>query len=179
MNIIIIGATSGIGKALFEKYATDGNRIGIVGRRTHLLEELRKQHPFHTYTATADITKRAEAEHAIYSLSTRNLKTLILQSYVLVQVKSIPHSITMWIFRRSTPMLLAGLSSLTHSTTFLSSKDMVILLPSPRLVDYVANQWHQHIVRRKPTRLTTWKPYERKRSRLAVTSPLPMSGLVS
>lgn len=68
MNIIIIGATSGIGKALFEEYATDGNRIGIVGRRTHLLEELRKQHPFHTYTATADITKRVEAEHAIYSL---------------------------------------------------------------------------------------------------------------
>ena len=26
-NIIIIGATSGIGKALFEKYAADGNRI--------------------------------------------------------------------------------------------------------------------------------------------------------
>ena len=68
MNIIIIGAASGIGKALFEKYVTDGNRIGIVGRRTHVLEELHQQHPFHTYTATADITKRVEAEHAIYSL---------------------------------------------------------------------------------------------------------------
>ena len=33
MNIIIIGATSGIGRALFEKYAVDGNCIGIVGRR--------------------------------------------------------------------------------------------------------------------------------------------------
>ena len=28
-TIIIIGATSGIGRALFEKYAADGNRIGI------------------------------------------------------------------------------------------------------------------------------------------------------
>ena len=37
-TIIIIGATSGIGKTLFEKYAADGNRIGIVGRRTHLLD---------------------------------------------------------------------------------------------------------------------------------------------
>ena len=27
-NIIIIGATSGIGRALFEKYASDGNCIG-------------------------------------------------------------------------------------------------------------------------------------------------------
>lgn len=32
MNIVIIGATSGIGKALFEKYANADNRIGIVGR---------------------------------------------------------------------------------------------------------------------------------------------------
>ena len=44
-TIIIIGATSGIGKTLFEKYAADGNRIGIVGRRTHLLDELRQEHP--------------------------------------------------------------------------------------------------------------------------------------
>ena len=36
-TIIIIGATSGIGRALFEKYAAADNRIGIVGRRTHLL----------------------------------------------------------------------------------------------------------------------------------------------
>lgn len=32
MNILIIGATSGIGKALFVKYANADNRIGIVGR---------------------------------------------------------------------------------------------------------------------------------------------------
>ena len=40
MNIVIIGATSGIGKALFVKYANADNRIGIVGRRTNLLNEL-------------------------------------------------------------------------------------------------------------------------------------------
>ena len=50
-TIIIIGATSGIGKTLFEKYAADGNRIGIVGRRTHLLDELRQEHPDMTGTA--------------------------------------------------------------------------------------------------------------------------------
>ncbi|MFW5570177.1 MAG: SDR family NAD(P)-dependent oxidoreductase, partial [Prevotella sp.] len=61
-TIIIIGATSGIGKTLFEKYAADGNRIGIVGRRTHLLDELRQEHPDMTVTATADITKQDEIE---------------------------------------------------------------------------------------------------------------------
>ena len=68
MNIIIIGATSGIGKALFENYAKDGNRLGIVGRRANLLDELRCQHPSNTYTATADITKQEEPEQAICSL---------------------------------------------------------------------------------------------------------------
>ena len=67
-TIIIIGATSGIGKALFENYAKDGNRLGIVGRRTNLLNELRCQHSSNTYTATADITKRDEIEQAISSL---------------------------------------------------------------------------------------------------------------
>ena len=59
MNIIIIRATSGIGRALFEKYTVDGNRIGIVGRRTHLLEELHHEHPNTAIKATADITKDA------------------------------------------------------------------------------------------------------------------------
>ena len=67
-NIIIIGATSGIGKALFEKYASDGNRIGIVGRRTNLLDELRQEHPDTTVTATADITKQDEIARAIEAL---------------------------------------------------------------------------------------------------------------
>ena len=68
MNIIIIGATSGIGKALFEDYIKDKNRLGIVGRRTHLLEELRRQHPSNTFIATADITKQDETEQAIHLL---------------------------------------------------------------------------------------------------------------
>ena len=67
-NIIIIGATSGIGRALFEKYSADGNRIGIVGRRTHLLDELRQEYPGTTITATADITKQEEIARAIDAL---------------------------------------------------------------------------------------------------------------
>ena len=68
MNILIIGATSGIGKALFENYAKEGNRLGIVGRRTHLLEEMRQQHPANAVIATADITKQDEAAQAVSSL---------------------------------------------------------------------------------------------------------------
>ena len=67
-TMIIIRATSGIGRALFEKYAAGGNRIGIVGRRTHLLDELLQEHPDTTVTATADITKQDETERAIDAL---------------------------------------------------------------------------------------------------------------
>ena len=45
MNIIIIGATSGIGKALFENYVTKGNIVAIIGRRTNLLEQLKQDIP--------------------------------------------------------------------------------------------------------------------------------------
>ena len=68
MNIIIIGATSGIGRALFEKYAAEDNHIGIVGRRTHLLDELRQEHLDTTITVTADITKQDETAQAIDTL---------------------------------------------------------------------------------------------------------------
>lgn len=70
MNIII-GATSGIGRALFEKYAAGGNCIGIVGRRTHLLDELRQKYPDNTVTATADITKLDETAQAIDALRSK------------------------------------------------------------------------------------------------------------
>ena len=71
MNILIIGATSGIGRVLFEKYAADGNCIGIVGRRTHLLDELNHEHSGTTFTATADIIKQEEIDQAIHTLCSK------------------------------------------------------------------------------------------------------------
>ena len=68
MNIVIIGATSGIGKAIFEKYAREDNRIGIVGRRANLLDELCQKYPSKTITAKADITNLEEIEQAINAL---------------------------------------------------------------------------------------------------------------
>ena len=61
MNIVIIGATSGIGKTLFEKYANENNRIGIIGRRAHLLDELYQKYP-------SKITNLEEIEQAINAL---------------------------------------------------------------------------------------------------------------
>ena len=65
MNIVIIGATSGIGKALFKKYANENNRIGIIGRRAHLVDELYHKYPSKAIPAKADITNLEEIEQAI------------------------------------------------------------------------------------------------------------------
>ena len=68
MNIVIIGATSGIGKALFEKYANENNRIGIIGRRAHLLDKLYQKYPSKTIPTKADIINLNEIEQAINAL---------------------------------------------------------------------------------------------------------------
>lgn len=68
MNIVIIGATSGVGKTLFEKYANENNRIGIIGRRAHLLDELHQKYPSKTIPTKADITNLEEIEQAINAL---------------------------------------------------------------------------------------------------------------
>ncbi len=45
MNILIFGATSGIGRALAELYTSQGHRVAITGRRQEKLDEIKNQHP--------------------------------------------------------------------------------------------------------------------------------------
>lgn len=56
MNILIIGATSGIGNGLWRHYAIAGNKVGVIGRREHLLEQMKKDRPKYTYAYKADVT---------------------------------------------------------------------------------------------------------------------------
>lgn len=53
---IIIGATSGIGKGLALKLANENYTVGITGRRTKLLVELKSQKPNLFYPKTFDIS---------------------------------------------------------------------------------------------------------------------------
>lgn len=56
MNIIIVGATSGIGKSLYSRYITQDNNIVIMGRRKVLLDELCAANPSKTISAQVDIS---------------------------------------------------------------------------------------------------------------------------
>jgi len=53
---IVIGATSGIGKGLAAKLADNNFKVGITGRRTELLNELKLQKPNSFFDSTFDIT---------------------------------------------------------------------------------------------------------------------------
>ena len=56
-KIIIIGATSGIGREVAKLYIARGWQVGIAGRRTEELEALRQEAPQQVYTETIDVTQ--------------------------------------------------------------------------------------------------------------------------
>jgi len=56
MKIIIIGATSGLGRGTAEILAKKGHQIGITGRRNDMLQEIATQFP-HIKTAKMDVTQ--------------------------------------------------------------------------------------------------------------------------
>jgi short-subunit dehydrogenase len=54
-KVIVIGATSGIGRELALHYLTRGHVVGITGRRAERLEEIRGQYPDRTRCKTMDV----------------------------------------------------------------------------------------------------------------------------
>ena len=62
-KVIIIGATSGIGRALALRYLKAGHLVGITGRRTHLLDEIKHKYPQQTFTSAFDVTGNENTLH--------------------------------------------------------------------------------------------------------------------
>ena len=56
-RIIIIGASSGIGKEMAKLYIERGYRVGITGRRNNLLSEIKRENPSQVVTRCFDVTK--------------------------------------------------------------------------------------------------------------------------
>ena len=62
MNILIIGATSGIGRGLWDTYAENDNNVIVLGRRISLLDEMKEMRPTNTTIYSCDITNHQELE---------------------------------------------------------------------------------------------------------------------
>lgn len=61
-NVIITGATSGIGRELALQYSEKGNKVGLIGRRTERLKKLKIEIGDLAYTRTLDVTDHEKAE---------------------------------------------------------------------------------------------------------------------
>lgn len=66
-KIMIIGASSGLGRRLAELYAEEGCDVGIIGRRENLLKEVEQKYPGKIFIKKADI-KDETISSAINSL---------------------------------------------------------------------------------------------------------------
>ena len=56
-KVIIIGATSGIGREVANIYIAQGWKVGVAGRRAQELETLRLTAPEQVYTQVLDVTE--------------------------------------------------------------------------------------------------------------------------
>lgn len=62
-KVIIIGATSGIGRKMAELYIERGYKVGVTGRRENLLKELKEKFPAQIETECFDVTKDKNILH--------------------------------------------------------------------------------------------------------------------
>src|SRR5437870_5397225 len=53
-KVVVVGATSGMGKEIAILYAKRNHEVGITGRRKNLLEELQKQFPQNIFIQSFD-----------------------------------------------------------------------------------------------------------------------------
>ena len=79
---IVIGASSGIGQGLAKLLTTDGYVVGISGRRSELLEQLKSTAPNRYYTKTFDISNTELAVKKLEELTSElgELDLLIISS---------------------------------------------------------------------------------------------------
>lgn len=79
---IVIGATSGIGKELAKLLANDNYKVGLTGRRTELLKELKKEKPNSYLIKSFDVTDTKITIEKLEELTTElgGLDLLIISS---------------------------------------------------------------------------------------------------
>lgn len=56
-KVIIVGATTGIGRKLAELYIQKGFKVGVTGRKLNLLNEIKEQYPEQSEYECFDVTK--------------------------------------------------------------------------------------------------------------------------
>lgn len=81
-NAIVVGATSGIGFGIAQCLVTHGYRVGITGRRSLKLEELKEKDPQHFIPCTMDVMETGQTVAQLEELVARlgSLDLLVISS---------------------------------------------------------------------------------------------------
>lgn len=65
MNILIIGATSGIGHELWRHYVAAGNNVAVIARRLDILKRMQSEYPENTFCFPCDMASIEDTEIAL------------------------------------------------------------------------------------------------------------------
>lgn len=68
MNILIIGATSGIRHNLWKHYVSLGHDVIVIGRRKESLDDMGRNYPEHTLPVKCDISQTGSFDNALASI---------------------------------------------------------------------------------------------------------------
>jgi short-subunit dehydrogenase len=84
-NAIVIGATSGIGRALAVELTREGYTVGATGRRSERLNELKKKCPARIHTKTMDVRDTQTAPETLRELivEMNDVDLIVINSGVL------------------------------------------------------------------------------------------------
>jgi short-subunit dehydrogenase len=80
-KIIIVGATSGMGRRMAELYLDKGHHVGITGRRRELLEELKNSYPTQVEFECFDVRGGENIRHIeLLTHKLKGLDTLVISA---------------------------------------------------------------------------------------------------
>lgn len=92
-TILITGATSGFGKAIAEKFASDGNHLILTGRRSDRLQAIQKElaaaHKVPITILNFDIRDRKSVKEAVSSLHDTTIDILVNNAGLAVGMSTI------------------------------------------------------------------------------------------
>ncbi len=74
MNIVIIGATSGIGHKLWQYYSSQGNKVAVLGRRKSEIDLMLKNAPQKTIGISCDIADTVAFNDALNTIQNELVK---------------------------------------------------------------------------------------------------------
>ena len=166
-KIIIIGATSGIGRGLAEVYSQEDYLIGITGRRENLLEEVCAQDKNKLFYQVCDIT---DTQATISSLETLTQKMGGMD--ILIICAGTGELNPELSYQLEEPTLLTNVIGFTNIADWgfrYFEQQKFPLWEVRAAVASLLPTKHQ-----KPIKSTIWKDYDKKQLNLLILFTLPI-----